>query len=257
MAPVQDAVAVRIAVPAANTEAQLAEEAAAVLAAGLPGKPVSEIVEDLLARLKKKRENQQRRGLNHWESYCPGYLDKLVKRFHAGAPLRQIVRFIALNHADAVEYANRIAMDIDLAETAVGDTYIELLKGRTSIALFYHALKMNARNLLERRATEARRCESLDGLASAGMLERSLSAADGLERFDFPSSRLEDQDPLDILLARQEQSELHDELEYAVGAVRRKGNRWVLETDWWKNSAIGQLEKRQRVANSVGPRNRR
>ncbi len=253
MTPVESTV-VAVAAPPQSREASLAQQAASKLAASLPHKPASEIVEDLIARLQRKRSSRDAAGLNHWESYGPAYLEKLVKRFQIADPLRQIVGFIVVNHDSAVEFAARVTCDADLAETAVSRTYIELLNGDTTVTLFYRALKMNARDLLKARAREFKRFESLDALVSAARADHALAVdsdtSNACEDIDFPSRRLEDQDPLDILIARQderqEQRELADEMAYALRVVRCEGNRWILKKDWWKESAIGRAEKKRR-----------
>ncbi len=239
-------VATAVAAQPQSREAVLAQEAASKLAASLPHKPASEVVEDLLARLARRRRLRDASGLNHWESYCPSYLEKLVRRFQTGDPLRQIIRFIVVNHASAVEFATRITCDADLAESAVSRTYIELLKGGTTITLFYHALKMNARNLLEARARELKRFEPLEGLTSAAtpMPAPDEPGSETPEAADFSSPRLEDQDPMDILIARQEQRERIDELDYALRAVRCRGSRWIRQQKWWRESTLCALEKR-------------
>ncbi|MDE2141182.1 MAG: hypothetical protein KGJ84_02055 [Elusimicrobia bacterium] len=240
-------VATAVAAQPHSREAVLAQEAASKLAASLPAKPASEIVEDLLERLQRRRLLRDASGLNHWESYCPSYLETLVRRFQTGDPLRQIVRFIVVNHASAVEFATRITCDADLAETAVSKTYIELLKGKTTVTRFYHALKMNCRDLLRRRAREQKRFESLDGLMSAAQAARANSLgcdSDAVDDIDFPSPRLEDQDPLDILIAREEGRERSAELERAIRDVRRtRDNRRILDADWWKESALSVWEQ--------------
>ena len=71
---------------------------------------------------------------------------------------------------------------------------------------------------------------------------------------DFPSSHLEDQDPLDILIARQEQRETNDELDYGIRVVRCKGNHSVRQRKWWKNSASAQLERQLRGSDFGGSR---
>lgn len=200
-----------------------AKQAAAEIARNLPEKSTEQIVNALLARLRKKRKK--------------------------GDCLRQIKRFIIVNHGSAVEFARRITRDLSLAEAAVSDTYLELLNGRTTVSLFYRALKMNARDLLEKRAAELRSSESLEGLISSAMTQKALSTDEtqpqSLDEMDFPSPRLEDRDPLDILIARKEQGEYSDELEYAIRNVRCRGNRWILQTKWWKKSALAEWEKRQ------------
>lgn len=229
-------------------EASIAAEAAEKLASSLPDKPIPQIVEDLLTRLRQKRELREKRGLNHWESFCPNYLEKLVTRFRVGDPLRQIVRFIVVNHSSAVEFATRITCDGDMAETAASRTYIELLKGRTTVGLFYRALKMNARNLLRGRARELKRLESLDGLLAAPAARQKLSSDeqsfDYSEAIDFSSMRLEDRDPADVLIARAELQDYSDEIGRAIREVRRtRDNRRILDADWWQESALCAWER--------------
>jgi len=232
----------------AGREVALAASAAAQLAAALPNKSPQEIVEDLLHRLGHRRTLRDRKGLNHWAEYCPRYLDRLVARHRTGDFLREAVRFIIVNHDSAVEFATRITCDADMAETAVSQTYVELLKRRTKVKFFYHALKMNARDLLQARGREMQRFDSLDGLLSAAARRQNLSAAetqsDYSEAIDFTSTRLDDQDPLDVLIARQERQERSDELERAIRDVRRtRDNRRILDADWWKESALSEWEK--------------
>jgi hypothetical protein len=124
--------------------------------------------------------------------------------------LRQIVRFFVLNHSSAVEFANRITCDRYLAETVVSQTYIELLQGRTTIALFYHALKMNARDALRLQQIERGRFESLDHMVAEDSSRKS-AGYDSLgesERADFQSHRWDDQDPIDVLIQREDRAEL-------------------------------------------------
>lgn len=229
-------------------EATRAKNAAAQLAASLPHKSPYEIVEDLLHRLRSKRAMREKKGLNHWEKYYPRYLERLAAKHRVGEPLRQMVRFIVLNHDQAVEFARRISRDSDLAEDAVSQTYIELLRGRTTVPLYYRALKMNARDLMKCRARELRRFESFDGFVSAAKPGKfSFSdeiALDSQEEGDLVSGRLDDQNPEDILIAQEEARERSDELDYALVAARYRANRWILRTKWWRESAIGEWEKR-------------
>jgi len=120
---------------------------------------------------------------------------------------------------------------------------------------------MNARDLLEKHGTEARRFETLDGIASSVWMSRSLtpdlSADDEEGGIDFPSPHLDDQDPLDVLIARQEQRETNDELDYSLRVVRYEGNRWATKKKWWKTSAIAKLERQLRGPISGGIPNRK
>ncbi len=270
------------AVPAAEREAELKEKAVAApatkaaasdirlvkaassqLSREFPQKSRRKVVKELLDGLLKEKREREARNLNHWPEYGPKYLARLAAQWKVDEAERldQVGQFIAANHAPAVEFARRITRDRDMAEMAVRQTYLELLKGQTEIATFYHALKMNARNVLEKRATEVSRFGALDGIASSVRMSRSLSPdfsmGDDEVDIDFPSSHLEDQDPLDILIARQEQRETNDELDYGIRVVRCKGNRWATKKKWWKTSAIAKLERQLRGPISGGRRNRK
>lgn len=158
----------------------------------------------------------------------------------------KVTAYLAANIEGLRQLAWRVTRDAGLAEQAVAQTALELWAGRTREAVCYRALKMNARNLLEKRATNRRREESLEACVSEPSAKSNGAdeySTDAGEAVDFPSPRLEDQDPLDILIARQEQAETNDELEYAVRNVRRRGNRWILQTEWWKGSALSALAK--------------
>jgi len=232
------------AVKAVNPDVRLAEKAAESLK--LPGKTPKQIVNDLLGRLKRLKHRRDLRGLNHWSSYSNVYVRELVERHEVRRQMR-IADFIATRHTEVLARALTITRNRENAERVVARTYLEWVQGRTEEKFLHRALKMNARDLLGKRATELRRYESMDGLASApGTVRLSTSAAlEFQEGIDFTSQRLEDQDPLDILIARDEQREFNDEMEYALRVVRCRGNREVLKRKWWQESAIGEWEKKQ------------
>jgi len=213
-------------------------EVAAWLAENLPQNSPKSIVDGVLGRLQRKKTQRESKGLNHWEEYGPKYLQRLLRRSEPIRRAHRLTAFIASNHGEAVEFARRITGNLALAEEAVSRTYLEFLSGRTDEARFYHALKMNARNLLESRDRGHRRSESLESLTASVSARRFLSGDDTPATVDFPSSRLEDQDPLDILIEREEQRERNDELEHALRVVNCRGNRWILRRKWWQESAL-------------------
>lgn len=224
------------AVPVEQTrEIRLARTAISRLGPGFTRKLRQNLICDLLGRLSSEKEQRRARNLNLREEYTPARISALAEQLLAKRG-EKIRAYLKANWKRLNEMAWRITRDIDLADWAVAQTAWELWEGRTNEDVCYRALKMNARDLLGTRAAGLRRFESLDGMLSA-------AAARG-EDIDFPSHRLDDQDPLDILLAKEEQKEADSELEYAIGNVRCRENRWILQRKWWKSSGFAQWEKR-------------
>ena len=134
------------------------------------------------------------------------------------------------------ELAWRITRNWDLAERAISQTCLELLEGRTREALFMRALKMNARDLLKVRGTERERFESLDTALLPQTSARAQLIAElevEADQADFASRRPDDQDPLDILIEREEQ----EGLDRLLAEARRKSEterayRWILRKKW-------------------------
>lgn len=231
-------------VPADQTrEIRLARTAISRLTPGFTRKSRQILICDLLGRLSVEKERRRARNLNHWEVYAPARIPALAEELLAERGAK-ITAYLKAHWKPLNELAWRVTRDISLADQAVARTAWEFWEGRTDEEVCYRALKMNARDLLGKRATKLRRSVSLDGMLST-------AAARG-EDLDFPSHRFDDQDPLEILLAREEQRETDDELEYALRNVRRRGNRWVLEKEWWKKSAFAELEWRRHGSDSGG-----
>jgi hypothetical protein len=78
--------------------------------------------------------------------------------------------------------------------------------------------------------------------ASGSADSESSGVGDAVE--DFASSRLDDQDPLNVLIAKAERQERSDELERAIRDVRRtRDNLRIRDADWWIESALSEWEK--------------
>jgi hypothetical protein len=229
MAPENIVVSV-VAVPA-SIEAVLAEKSAAVLATSQPQKAREQIVNDLLERLRKEKSRRELKGINHWDQYAPQFLERLVERLSA-RHRSAVSRFIRDNHEAALELAWRITRNWDLAERAVAQTYVELWEGKTGVQHFFRALKMNARDLLDRRNVRQSHFDSLDGLLAH---RRPAVAASGEEcedesdAMDFASQRPDDQDPLDILI-RQEEAGLYGRMVRSALADPRW--RYIKRREW-------------------------
>lgn len=197
MAPQHNAVAV----PA---DAQLVRDAVVSFRNLKP----AEVVQDLLGRMGRIKSRREARGLNHWEEYAPNYLQRLLAR-HESRRRRSAERFIALRHAELVDFALRVARDPEVAHSAVAQVCLDLLAGKTRENLIFRALKLDLRNEMQKARRGRRRMDSLDAL----LTRRFTFDGDGTDLRceiapeDFASQRLEDQDPLDILIAREEEGE--------------------------------------------------
>jgi len=237
-----------------SQDTNLARKAAVSFARNQPHESPEKIVNELLERLKKVKRRRKLKGLNHWEEFAPRHLERIARRQDAKG-LREIAVFMATRDDEALRFAYRITQDWSLAQSALDQTYNELLAGRTWVKVVFHALKLNARNVLDLRMTERRRFRSLDTVPARSVADRygvSEESSDELELQDFTSHRRDDQDPLEILLAREEPGEVNDELEYAVRNVRCRGNRSILKAKWWMGSGLAELERHLRGSDLGG-----
>jgi len=197
-----------------SQDTNLARIAAVSFARNQPHERPEKVVNDLLERLRKVKRRRELKGLNHWEEFAPRYLERMLRRQNVEL-LKKNVKFMATSQDEALRSAHRITQDWSLAQSAVDQTYNELMAGRTRLKVFFHALKLNARDVLALRTTERGRFRSLDTLPVRSAGDRSgvsEDSSDELELQDFTSHRRDDQDPLEILLAREEQGEANDEL---------------------------------------------
>lgn len=227
-------------------EIQLAKSAVAQIGPDLSQEIQGELAQEVLKRLFADKIRRRIRNLDHWNDYAPSRVSRLAADIMEQRNSR-IAAYLKSQRKDIQELAWRITRNWDLAEKAITQTCIELWEGRTREDVFLRALKMNGRDLLEKRATELRHACSLKCLLAATGTRKVQTSEPSLQEsrdaIDVLSHRPEDQDPLDILIARQEQLECCDELEYALRNVRRPGNRWVLQKQWWKKSALAECGK--------------
>ncbi|MFA6093839.1 MAG: hypothetical protein WCU88_09790 [Elusimicrobiota bacterium] len=229
MAPETTAVSA-VAAPAAEKEAVLAENIGAPVEPAVADPSRKQILSSLLERLHElRRERCRWEAANPWEEYAAGYVEKALRETERR---EEIAGFIDANHRDALQFALRVTQNCQLAEQVVSETYIELLTDKTSIHYFFRALKMNARNLLEARNVAQARFKSLEALAAPN--KERLTCPDGeaeetVTGVDFPSHRQDDQDPLEILIKREETS-LYSGLVKAAMADPRW--RYIKRRDW-------------------------
>lgn len=197
MAPTQNAVAV-------HADAQLVRAAVAAFRTLEPAK----VVADLLERLGRVKLRRETRGLNHWEVYAPAYLQRLLAR-RESRRRRSAERFIARRHGELLDFAQRICRDPETAQRAVACVCLDLLAGKTREDVIFRALKLDVRNEMQKSRRERRRMESLDAL----LTRRFTFDGDGTDLRcevapeDFASPHPEDKDPLEILIAREEEAE--------------------------------------------------
>jgi hypothetical protein len=234
MAPVNNAVIV--AVCPVSTDVELAEKAASFLVSSLPQKTREQIVQELLSRLQQEKKSRELQGLNHWEEYAPQYLDRIVKR-HDAKRRAAIATFIAARHEEALQYAHRITANQDLAERVLGQTYVELLEGKTTLPYFFRALKLNARNAMTLLSIERRHFESLE---SSQMGVRRDGGDSEMDEESFTSPHAEDQDPLEILIQREEAATVQREI-YEARQIAETDRRfwWIRQQKWARELKIG------------------
>lgn len=225
-----------------NPDEELVRKTAALLLRKKPNKNPERIVQELLKRLQSIKLRRELLGLNHWEDYAPRYLHRVIRRNDARV-LRSIVEFMTTRNDEALRFAYRITQDWSLAQRALDQTYDELLAGRTRLDVFFHALKLNARNVLSLRATERVRFQSLDTLPVRSGGDRSGVSEEGsaeMEPMDFASHRRDDQDPLDILIQREDDQARIAEFDLAMQkAETERDHWWIRQKNWGKELGIG------------------
>ncbi|MDX6769078.1 MAG: hypothetical protein SF051_06060 [Elusimicrobiota bacterium] len=212
-------------------DVELAHRAAALLLRLKPSLDLEDVVHELLDRQRAERLAREARGLNHWEAHAPMLLAKLVRRERSRRLLRlhEAETFYRARHREAVRFALVILGDAAAAEAVVSDTYRELLDGRATIPGFFTALVCNARNYLEAEGYRRDRFVPQEEVFAPDL--GAEKDAEGSDSFSFEplSHRAEDQDPLDILIAREEQVAHQRQVSAA-----RKDPRWryIKRRDW-------------------------
>ena len=215
MAPTHNAVAVQ----SVEFDIQLARRAAVLIGSLQPRRKPEQVVVALLEQLKQEKLTRESHGLNHWDAHAPRFLRGLIlqARVDKLRRHREAEEFYKAKRREALRFARVIVGNSAAAEAVAAETYRELLEGGTTSGNFFSALVGNARNYLE---GEARRQERFQPLEIAGEAERE----DGASFTHEPlSHHFEDQDPLEILIARENQEETHRQIEAA---------REIAQSDW-------------------------
>jgi hypothetical protein len=213
------------AVPSVPSDAQLAHRAAVLIGCLRPRQKPELAVADLLERLQREKQQREARGLNHWDAHAPRFLGSLIRQARAEKRKRhqEAEAFYKAKRREALRFARVIVGDSAGAEAVTAETYRELLEGGTTSSTFFSALVGNARNYLE---GQARRNETFQPFEGAGEGE-----SDDFARYVHEpiSHHLEDQDPLEILIAREEQE---DRARLVVKAKQDPRWRFVKRKKW-------------------------
>jgi len=206
-------------------EARLAKNAVSRLNGDVPAGAKPQIVEALLARLQKEKTSRLPDGQDSWEAHAHKAVQALLMEILEQARRKaEITAFFHANHGRALAYAEAILKNLAAAQDAVSKTYLELLEGKTTTERFFRALKNNARDILRRLSREAERFEPTERVFDPRHLagEDRMSGGESAEfSLEPASSRLEDQDPLDQLIQREEQEEREQMVQVAL-----KDPRW-------------------------------
>jgi len=188
----------------------LVEKAAWRLIHGISPDVRTEILHQASDQLLRDQSRRIAKNLNHWERYAPARSRELVKRAVDTRNAR-IGQFIKSNEKAMWEQAWRITRNRYLAEKAIVRTCRELWEGRTREDVFFRALKMNARDEMVIRNLERDRCRSLDTARFPQPSTRSEFLRDlevEPDQADFASPWADDQNPMEILIQREEKAEL-------------------------------------------------
>jgi len=202
MAPTHTAVAALVAVSTVDSDpARRAAESVIQ-----PHKTPEQIANDLLERLRKAKRRRELRGLNQ--------------------------SFFQAERERAVSRATAMLGNREDAEELVAETFLELAEGRTAPGHFYRALWANLLNRWEKTQKQAASFVSIEKVvmsaAGPGAADSEAAGApDAVE--DFASTRLEDQDPLDIMIAREEREASRLMVEAAMQDPRW---RYIKRRDW-------------------------
>ncbi len=218
-------------------ELELAREAIFGLTEGFTNKLRQELFCELLKRLATEKEQRAARNLNHWNEHAKERIPHIAEKLLAERADR-ITTHLKAAVGQWYALARRITRNAVLADIAVEKTAWEIWQGKTEEDVSSRALLMNARDILKVHGRESRRLNSLDGLVAAAHVRG--------QTLDFQSHRSDDQDPLEILIARDAQRETDDELTYAIDNVHRQGNKGIRRSEWWEQSGLSELERQVR-----------
>jgi len=235
--PAAPVVVVTPAVTTIQPDIELAHRAADLLVVLTPARDIEKTVVDLIDQMSAEKFSREKIGLNHWSEHAPMFLARIVREERLARLRRRqaLETFRRSHHSEVLAYAYAAFKDRDEAEDVVSQTYIEFLEGRTDEKKFLRALKMNILDRQRRQAWQRERFqaaeESFESRESSGADTEGDGAA-----WEPRSYRRDDQDPLDILIALEDDRERRREVSKAMVIARGcRKYRWVREKDWAKS----------------------
>jgi DNA-directed RNA polymerase specialized sigma24 family protein len=229
VAPTHNAVVV--AVNSASLDLQLAHRAAALLGILEPRKTTEQLVHELIDEMRVDKLAREARGLNHWDERAPIVLARIIRQARREKLQRyqEAETFFKTKHSEVLRFARAIVKDYAGAEAVASETYRELLEGRTSVANFFAALVANARNYMMRRSYQRDKVVPLDEAFAPSYMDGDSGDDGDVLAFEPASRGREDQDPLDILIAREGEEARRQRV-----ATAMKDPRWryIKRRDW-------------------------
>ncbi|MBI5247550.1 MAG: hypothetical protein HY923_10240 [Elusimicrobia bacterium] len=215
MAHLHNAVVVASAVASAavadsTRDVELAHRAAALLVRLKPCLDPEKVVHELLRQQRVEKLSRESRNLNHWSEHAPKFLALIVRQARLDRLRRyqEAEAFYKARHREIVRFARVIIGDSAAAEIVASDTYRELLEGAASIPGFFTALVCNARDYMKGEVYRREKFVPQDEAFTASFGSADVEGAEAeVPSFEPISQRLDDQDPLEILLAREEKEE--------------------------------------------------
>ncbi len=211
MAPTHAAVAVSpvVAVESVDLDAALIRQAAALLVRIQPCKKSKKVICELRSRLEKEQFERESHGLNHWDKHAPKFLADIVRQARVDRlrRYRDAEAFYKAAHTRLVRVAQLIVGDASAAEIVASETYRELLTGSATVAGAFTALICNARNYLEADAYRTGKLAPLDEAFVVACGNGDYGDDEDALMLEPVSGQLEELDPLDILIAREEEQE--------------------------------------------------
>jgi DNA-directed RNA polymerase specialized sigma24 family protein len=157
---------------------------------------------------------------------------QLLRQFNQRAKVERAFR---TDHKTFVARAAAIIGNPIDAEDAASQTYLEMLREKTDPTKHgYRALRFNALDLRRRNNREARRGDSIERFVSPASLslEECAWGSEGVNGLVLEpiSDKMDDRDPLDILIAREDEREHRAEVRKAMRHPDwrfAKRNKWA------------------------------
>lgn len=197
------------AVAESTRDVELAHRAAALLVRLKPCLDPEKVVHELLRQQRVEKLSRESRNLNHWSEHAPKYLAQIVRQARVERLRRyqEAEAFYKARHREIVRFARVIIGDSAAAEIVASDTYRELLEGSATIPGFFTALICNARDYMKGEVNRRERLVPQDEAFTPSFGSADMGGGDEESlSFEPMSHRLEDQDPLEILIAREEET---------------------------------------------------